>query len=129
MIEVDNVQSSTRIELQQSSEEIREITYEKNNDTSDAADWRVHVRRHPFLALGAAVGVGFLVFGIVRKRPNPLERFADALQKLSTGNSSQGIIKTTLLGILAKSANDFMNSRLSPINDKSHKNREREPFH
>lgn len=121
--EADNVQSSRRTEGQRSADDIRRDIDEKKEVISEAVnklgqrihekvDWRGQVTKHPFVALGAAAGIGFLAAGIFRRRANPLEQVADALHNLSTRNSGQGIIKMTLLGIATKAAMEWMNTHL-----------------
>jgi len=44
----------------------------------EAADWRAHVARHPYWALGAAAGVGLLAAVFVRGRRAPEARLIDA---------------------------------------------------
>ncbi len=121
--EADNVQSSRRTEGQRSADDIRRDIDEKKEVISEAVnklgqrihekvDWRGQVTKHPFVALGAAAGIGFLAAGIFRRRANPLEEVADALHNLSTRNSGQGIIKMTLLGIATKAAMEWMNTHL-----------------
>lgn len=44
----------------------------------EAADWRTHVARHPYWALGAAAGVGLLAAVFVRGRRAPEPRLLDA---------------------------------------------------
>jgi hypothetical protein len=44
----------------------------------EAADWRTHVTRHPYWALGAAAGVGLLAAVFVRGRRPPEARVLDA---------------------------------------------------
>jgi hypothetical protein len=93
--EADNVQSSRRTEGQRSADDIRRDIDEKKEVISEAVnklgqrihekvDWREQVTKHPFVALGAAAGIGFLAAGIFRRRANPLEDVADALHNLST---------------------------------------------
>jgi ElaB/YqjD/DUF883 family membrane-anchored ribosome-binding protein len=44
-----------------------------------AIDWRAQVGDHPYLALGLAVGVGYLFAGIFKSKPSPRERIMEAL--------------------------------------------------
>ncbi|AFM24086.1 hypothetical protein [Desulfomonile tiedjei] len=121
--EADNMQSSRRTEGRRSAEEIRRDIDEKKEVITEAVnrlgqrihekvDWRGQVRKHPFLALGAAAGVGFLASGIFRRRANPLEQVAAAIHDLSTRNSGRSIIKMTLLGLATKAATEWINTRL-----------------
>jgi hypothetical protein len=48
------------------------------DEIREAADWRTHVARHPYWALGAAAGVGLLGAVLVRGRRAPEARLLDA---------------------------------------------------
>jgi ElaB/YqjD/DUF883 family membrane-anchored ribosome-binding protein len=42
-------------------------------------DWREYIAKSPFVAIGVAAGVGFLLAGIFKPRPTPGERMISAL--------------------------------------------------
>ena len=42
-------------------------------------DWHSYVAEHPYVAMGAAAGLGMLVSGIFKRRPSPRDRMIDAL--------------------------------------------------
>lgn len=42
-------------------------------------DWHSYVAEHPYIAIGAAAGLGVLVSGIFKRRPSPRDRMIDAL--------------------------------------------------
>jgi hypothetical protein len=44
----------------------------------EAADWRTHAARHPYLALGAAAVVGVLSASLLRRRRDPQARMIQA---------------------------------------------------
>src|SRR5215510_10269631 len=45
----------------------------------ESLDWRSYVAEYPFVALGLAAGVGFVLSAIFNRRPTPTERIVDAL--------------------------------------------------
>lgn len=49
-------------------------------DARRLVDWRRHLKKYPWLALGAAVAIGFL---IIPRRPKPVNLDADALAELA----------------------------------------------
>lgn len=124
--QADTEQGSRRTESQRSAEEIRKDIDQKKEVISDAVnrlsqrihekvDWRGQIKKHPGLALGVAAGAGFLVSGLLKRRPSPLEEVAEALHTISARNNrQQGLIGMTLLGIASKVAIDWMNTRFKP---------------
>jgi ElaB/YqjD/DUF883 family membrane-anchored ribosome-binding protein len=61
-------------------------------------DWREHVKESPFWALGAAAGLGFLVSGMVARRPGLLETAVGSL----SGGGGRSLIQMALFGIATK---------------------------
>ena len=45
----------------------------------ETLDWKGYVARYPYAAIGLAVGTGFLLSGLLRRRPSPTQRIVDAL--------------------------------------------------
>jgi ElaB/YqjD/DUF883 family membrane-anchored ribosome-binding protein len=75
---------------QRSAEEIRQDIAAKRETISETVDklgdriqqsldWREYVNDYPFVALGAAAGLGLLVSGLLKPRPTPRDRIMDAL--------------------------------------------------
>ncbi|HZA29298.1 MAG TPA: DUF883 C-terminal domain-containing protein [Gammaproteobacteria bacterium] len=75
---------------ERSAEEIRQDIADKRESLSKTVDrlgerihqtldWREYIGDHPYAALGIAVGVGFLIWGVFRPRPTSGERIMDAL--------------------------------------------------
>jgi len=126
--------------LERSSEEIRQNISAKMESLSETIDqlsgrmketfnWREHVVRHPYVALGAAAGLGFLLSGILKPSPTPGERIIDTISETveditkSLSSSQKGIsqttpsfLVTTVSTIIIKAGIDFL---LSKINDRS----------
>jgi len=75
---------------ERSSEEIRQDIFERRESLlntvdrlggriQEKLDWREQVSQHPFLVMGAAAGVGFLLSRIFKPSPTPGKRIMDAL--------------------------------------------------
>jgi ElaB/YqjD/DUF883 family membrane-anchored ribosome-binding protein len=45
----------------------------------ETLDWREYIADYPYVALGVAAGLGFIVSGIFKRRPTPRDRIMDAL--------------------------------------------------
>ena len=110
-------------DIERSSEDIRQDIAEQKENISqkvgqigerikDSLDWREYVKDSPYLAIGAAAGLGYLASGLFIKRTTPLERIMrpiaeevrDSLGGLVAGSARPGLIKATLLGIATKAA-------------------------
>jgi ElaB/YqjD/DUF883 family membrane-anchored ribosome-binding protein len=92
-------------------------------------DWREYVAEYPAVALGAAVGIGFVISGIFKRRPTPQDRIMDAVAELTEdmtdrlGGVMAGVIQKKVIskstvkaavGALAtKAAVDFLKKQLS----------------
>ncbi|HYP25977.1 MAG TPA: hypothetical protein VE262_04590 [Blastocatellia bacterium] len=75
---------------ERSAEEIRQDIAAKRDTITETVDklgeriqetldWREYIGQYPYLALGLAAGLGFLVSGIFKRNPTPTERMIDAL--------------------------------------------------
>jgi hypothetical protein len=86
-------------------------------------DWREHMRQSPFLMLGAATGLGFLAARMIRRRATPMERFLGTLDSSVRGGlagmAAPGLIKITLLGIVARTATHWLKEASSVVADGS----------
>ena len=47
-------------------------------EVRQATDWRTHITRHPYWALGAAAAVGLASASLLRRRPHPQARLLEA---------------------------------------------------
>jgi hypothetical protein len=76
--------------VERSAQEIREdiaATRESISETVDrlgerlqrSLDWKEYVVEHPYVALGASAGLGFLISGLFKRRPGPRDRMVEAL--------------------------------------------------
>ena len=82
--------------FERSAEEIRQDIAARRESISETVDrlgdrlhetldWREYVAEYPYVALGIAAGVGFIVAGIFKfkREPTPRERIMDALAEIS----------------------------------------------
>lgn len=114
-------------ERERSSEEIRENISREGENISQTVeqigerikekfDWRAQVKDSPYLAMGAAVGVGYVASKVFARRATPIERILESLAedvRDSLGGSASGVARTglirmTLLGIVTKAAADWI---------------------
>jgi len=47
----------------------------------ESLDWRAYVSQYPYVALGAAAGLGFLAAGLFKRRPTPRDRIIEAISE------------------------------------------------
>jgi ElaB/YqjD/DUF883 family membrane-anchored ribosome-binding protein len=60
-------------------ESISETVDRLSDRFQQTLDWRTYVADYPLVAVGVAVGVGFLLSGLFKPRPSPRERIMDAV--------------------------------------------------
>jgi len=124
MAETEHLSTEKEADVERSSEDIRQnIAKEKENISQkvdqigerikEKLDWREYVKDSPYLAIGAAAGLGYLASGMFRKRATPLERFLDSIAGEVRGSlggliAGPGLIKLTLLGIATKAATSWI---------------------
>jgi ElaB/YqjD/DUF883 family membrane-anchored ribosome-binding protein len=123
-----------RQDILEKREQIAETVDRLGDKIQETFDWREYLGRHPYVALGAAAGVGLLVAGIFKRSPTPGERISDALaesvedlssrfrdtlgdlplpaaKKLGPGRT----VKAALVAMVTKSAADFLKQRVNTV--------------
>jgi hypothetical protein len=119
MLETTNDPEQRAGDFSRSAEEIRndiELKKQAISETVDrlnerlheGMDWRSYVRRHPFLALGLAAGLGFYVSVKLAKPQTPVENFADTIQQLAGKPKEQSLIKLALYTVGTKIVSDLL---------------------
>jgi ElaB/YqjD/DUF883 family membrane-anchored ribosome-binding protein len=63
-------------------------------------DWKEYVGEYPLVALGLAAGAGFLVAGLLKRKPSPRERILDALAEITEDFTDQA--RNAIGGALGK---------------------------
>ncbi len=124
MDEREQITNGKDADVERSSEDIRqdiakgEETLSQTVDQigeriKETLDWREYIRESPYLAMGAAVGAGYLASQMFPRRvTTPMERIMDAmvghgrdaLGGVIVGAAGPSLIKATLLGIVTKAA-------------------------
>lgn len=76
-------------------------------------DWRGYVKRSPFWALSAAVGLGYLAVRLLRPatRATPSSGTSAHVQ---AGPANPGLLQATLMGIAAQTAANWLRHATSP---------------
>jgi len=131
----ENPDNAGETDVGRGAEDIRhDIAIEKDNISlaveqmgeriREKFDWREYVRDSPYLAAGAAVGLGYLASRMCRARTTPLERIMDSIEEkvrdsldgLHVGDNGPGLIKITLLGIATQLAAGLVkNATATPV--------------
>lgn len=92
-------------------------------------DWHEYVAEYPAVALGLAAGAGFLIAGILKRKPSPQDRILDAVADLTeemtdrVGGVMAGVIqkkvfsgrtvKAAATAMIAKAAVEFLKKQLT----------------
>ena len=74
-----------RLDIAARRESISETVDRLGDRIHETLDWREYVAEYPYVALGLAAGLGFLVAGIfkIKREPTPRERIYDALAEIT----------------------------------------------
>jgi len=115
-----------------STEDIRRDIAKEKENISQAVDqigeriqekleWREYVKESPYLAIGAAAGLGYLVSRAFITRTTPMERImssiADEVQQSLSGlrgkTSGPGLVKVTLQVFATKAAVSWIKKAIS----------------
>jgi hypothetical protein len=143
MVERDNLSIAPvkRItEEDRSAEEIRQDiaakresitdTVERLNDKFQSTlDWRTYAGDYPYVALGAALGLGYLISRVFARKPSPRDRIMDAIAEsiedfkdqfggyLEVVPQKKGAIGTSVkaaaTALLTKAATDYVKNVVS----------------
>jgi ElaB/YqjD/DUF883 family membrane-anchored ribosome-binding protein len=105
-----------RDDIADEKEKISRTVDEISERIKEKTDWREYVKDSPFLAIGAAAGLGYLASRLLIPRTTPVERIVktvaegvhDSLDSLHTQVSGPGLITMTLLTIAAKAGADWI---------------------
>lgn len=119
-----NVERSTediRHDIAKEEEGISRTVEEIGERIKEKLDWREHVKDSPYVALGAAVGLGYLASGMFIRRATPTERIMrsiarevrNSLGALRAEAAGPGLIKAVLLGIATKAAAGWIKNTAS----------------
>lgn len=110
--DVERSSDDIRQDIVKGEENISQTVEQIGERIKEKLDWREYVKDSPYLALGAAAGLGYLASAMFKKRTTPMERFMGSMDKtvrhslggLLAGAAGPGLIKVTLIGIATKAA-------------------------
>ncbi len=95
-----------------SEKEIIAVTADRlKENLHEKLSWRFYVNKYPFVSLGAAAGMGFLISGALPKPTSRVERVAEAIRdKISVKETQASSLKLLLLGIVTKVVTQWVKS-------------------
>jgi len=119
-----NVERSTddiRHDIAKEEEGISRTVEEIGERIKEKLDWREYVKDSPYVAMGAALGLGYLVSGMFIRRDTPVERVMrpiarevrDSLGALRAEAAGPGLITAALLGIATKAVAGWIKNTTS----------------
>jgi ElaB/YqjD/DUF883 family membrane-anchored ribosome-binding protein len=127
MAKKDNTNESGKADDERSSEDIRQDIAKGEENISqtvgqigelieDKLDWREYVKDSPYLAIGAAAGLGYLASRMFLARATPMERIMGSIAKEVRGSlggvisrtAGSGLILMTLQSIATKAAANWI---------------------
>lgn len=77
--EDDRSAEEIRQDIAAKRESITETVERLNDKFQSTLDWRTYAGDYPYVALGAALGLGFLVSRVFARKPSPRDRIMEAL--------------------------------------------------
>jgi hypothetical protein len=124
MVAIDDLSGQVGVDVGRNSAEIKaDIATDLDNISAKAEDlgerieekldWREHVKESPFLALGAAAGLGFLASGMMVRRAGPLEHILETVGSLTSGGG-RSLVGMTLFGIATQVAVGLIKKAVLP---------------
>jgi ElaB/YqjD/DUF883 family membrane-anchored ribosome-binding protein len=110
-----------RHDIAKEEEGISRTVEEIGERIKEKLDWREYVKDSPYVALGAAVGLGYVASGMFIRRATPMERIMrsiarevrDSLGTLRAEAAGPGLIKAALLGIATKAVAGWIKNTTS----------------
>lgn len=113
MAESEDISNIGEADIERSSEVIRQDIAKGEENISDTVDqisdrikekldWREYVKESPYLAIGSAAGLGYIVSGMFITRTTPLERIMGSVAeevRSSLGGRLAGIIRPNLIKV------------------------------
>jgi ElaB/YqjD/DUF883 family membrane-anchored ribosome-binding protein len=119
--DVERSTEDIRRDIAKGEENISRTVEKIDERIKEKLDWRGYVKNSPYLALGAAAGLGYLASGLFKTRTTPMERIMDSIAEevrdslggVLAGAAGSGLIKVTLLGIVTKAAAGWIKNATS----------------
>jgi hypothetical protein len=119
--DVERSSEDIRRDIAKGEESISQTVDKIDERIQEKLEWRGYVKDSPYLALGAAAGLGYLASGIFMTRTTPMERIMGSIAEevrgslgsLIAGATGPGLIKVALLGIATKAAAGWIKNAIS----------------
>jgi hypothetical protein len=127
--EDDRSAEEIRQDIAAKRESITETVERLNDKFQSTLDWRTYAGDYPYVALGAALGLGFLVSRVFARKPSPRDRimeaiadsvedfkgqFGDYLEMVPQKKSAIGTsVKAAATALLTKAATDYVKNVVS----------------
>ena len=110
-----------RQDIAKEGENISQTVEQIGERIKEKLDWRGYVKDSPYLAMGAAAGLGYLASGMFRTRTTPREQIMrsiadevrDSIGGLHARATGHSLITVTLLGIATKVASNWIKNAAS----------------
>jgi ElaB/YqjD/DUF883 family membrane-anchored ribosome-binding protein len=120
--DVERSSDDIRKDIVKGEERISQTVERIGERIKEKLEWREYVKDSPYMALGAAAGLGYLASVIFKKRTTPMERFISSMDKqvrhslggVLAGAAGPGLIKVTLIGIATKAAMGWIKTAAAP---------------
>jgi hypothetical protein len=124
MAEIERSTEDIRQDIAREEENLSRTAQQIGDRIKEKLDWSAYVKDSPYLALGAAAGLGFLASKMLQTPSTPIERIMgslaeevrEALGGLHVGAARPSLTQMTLLGIATKVATDWIKNKNSSTN-------------
>jgi hypothetical protein len=132
MAERENPVDAKEADVERSSDDIRRDIAEGEESISQTVaqigefieeklNWREYVKNSPYLAIGAAAGLGYLASRMFITRTTPMERVMGSIARevrgsldgVPAGTAAPGLIRMVLQGIATKAAASWIKKAVS----------------
>lgn len=101
-----------RRDIARAEQEMARTVDEIGDRIKEKMEWQQYVKDTPYLALGVAAGLGYLVSGMFIEKKSSLDRLIDEVRdtagSLTVQSATPGIIQATVLGIASKAAVNWL---------------------
>ncbi|MBF0526392.1 MAG: hypothetical protein HQK56_15010 [Deltaproteobacteria bacterium] len=119
--DVERSTEDIRQDIAKGEDNISQTVHKIDERIKEKLDWREYVKDSPYLALGAAAGLGYLASKMFITRTTPMERIMgsiaeevrDSLSGVLAGAAGPGLVKVALLGLATKAAAGWIKNATS----------------
>jgi ElaB/YqjD/DUF883 family membrane-anchored ribosome-binding protein len=119
--DAERTSEDIRQDIAKGEENISQTVAQIGELIEDKLDWREYVKDSPYLAIGAAAGLGYLASRIFIARATPMERIMGTIARevrgslggVLAGAAGPGLIRVTLLSIATKAAAGWIKKAIS----------------